>query len=62
MNILMDFSDRLVVGVYTKLNDNSVLKVFCWMDKWHGMTMDDIRALEDKTKRELDEERSKVRY
>ena len=30
------------------------------MDKWHGMTMDDIRALEEKTKLELDEERSKV--
>jgi len=30
------------------------------MDKWHGMTMQDIRDLEEKTKRELDEERSKV--
>ena len=30
------------------------------MDKWHGMTMQDIRDLEDKTKRELDEERAKV--
>jgi len=27
-------------------------------DKWHGMTMEDIRALEDKTKKELDIERS----
>ena len=31
------------------------------MDKWHGLTMDDIRALEDQTKLELDEERAKVR-
>ena len=30
------------------------------MDKWHGMTMDDIRALEEQTKLELDEERAKV--
>ena len=30
------------------------------MDKWHGMTMEDIRALEEKTKKELDEERGKV--
>ncbi|UYV71421.1 PITPNB, partial [Cordylochernes scorpioides] len=30
-------------------------QVFCWLDKWHGMTMQDIRELEDKTKRELDE-------
>ena len=31
--------------------------VFCRMDKWHGMSMDDIRALEVITKRRLDEER-----
>lgn len=24
------------------------------MDRWHGMTMEDIRRLEDKTKQELD--------
>ena len=35
------------------------LQVFCWTDKWYGMTMEDIRALEEKTKAELDEERSK---
>ena len=29
------------------------------MDKWHGMTMEDIRALEEETKLELDEERAK---
>ena len=29
-------------------------KVFCWMDRWHGLTMADIRAIEDKTKEELD--------
>jgi len=33
-------------------------QVFCWTDKWHGMTMEGIRALEDKTKKELDIERS----
>lgn len=32
-------------------------QVFCWIDRWHGMTMDDIRALEDKTKEELDKQR-----
>lgn len=25
------------------------------MDKWYGLTMDDIRAIEDRTKTELDE-------
>ena len=24
-------------------------------DKWHGLTMEDIRAIEEATKRELDE-------
>ncbi|XP_041456301.1 phosphatidylinositol transfer protein alpha isoform-like [Lytechinus variegatus] len=32
-------------------------QVFCWLDKYHGMTIDDIRALEDKTKQDLDKER-----
>ena len=32
-------------------------QVFCWTDKWHGMTMEDIRALEDKTKEELENQR-----
>ena len=49
-------------------------QVFCWIDRYHGMTMDDIRALEEQvthhrlgipspnphqTKKELDEERAK---
>jgi len=32
-------------------------EVFCWTDKWHGLTMDDIREIEEKTKKELDEQR-----
>lgn len=32
-------------------------QVFCWMDSWYGLTMDDIRAIEDKTKEELDRQR-----
>lgn len=27
------------------------------MDRWYGLTMEDIRALEDKTKEELDKQR-----
>ena len=37
----------------------SFAQLFCWTDKWHGMTMDDIRALEEETKRKLDEDREK---
>jgi len=34
-------------------------QVFCWMDRWFGMTMEDIRAIEAKTKLELDEKRKR---
>lgn len=32
-------------------------QLFCWIDRWYGLTMEDIRALEDKTKEELDQQR-----
>jgi len=32
-------------------------QVFCLMDKWHGMTMEDIRRLEDKAKEELEQKK-----
>ncbi|CAG8470318.1 25167_t:CDS:10 [Racocetra persica] len=34
-------------------------QVFGWTDKWFGMTMEDIRVLEDKTKLDLEESLSK---
>lgn len=30
-------------------------EVFCWMDQWHGLTMADIRRMEDETKNKLKE-------
>jgi len=33
-------------------------QIYCWMNTWHGMTLEDIRALEDKTKAELEEARN----
>jgi len=33
-------------------------QMFCWTDLWHGLTMADIRAIEEETKRKLDEERN----
>lgn len=32
-------------------------QVFCSTDRWYGLTMDDIRAIEDKVKEELDKAR-----
>ncbi|XP_071537192.1 phosphatidylinositol transfer protein alpha isoform-like [Panulirus ornatus] len=32
-------------------------QVFCWLDQWYGLTIDDIRCLENRTKKELDQQR-----
>jgi hypothetical protein len=32
-------------------------QLVCWMDRWHGMSMADIRELEERTKAELDHAR-----
>lgn len=34
-------------------------QLFCWTDNWYGMTIQDIRDLEEKTKKDLDEQRDK---
>ncbi|KAL1110597.1 hypothetical protein AAG570_008125, partial [Ranatra chinensis] len=33
-------------------------QVFCWIDRWYGLTMEDIRNIEEKTKEELDRQRN----
>ncbi|ORX62693.1 phosphatidylinositol transfer protein [Hesseltinella vesiculosa] len=33
-------------------------QLFCWTDEWYGMTIEDIRNMEEKTKKELDEKHS----
>ena len=35
-------------------------QVYSWLDQWHGLTMEDIRRIEDETKKELDEKRHKA--
>ena len=40
--------------MYPRLFRNFHRQVFCWMDEWYGMTMDDIRRIEAETKQELD--------
>lgn len=41
-----------------RLFTNFHRQVFCWMDRWHGLTMEDIREIEEKTKEELDKQRN----
>jgi len=48
---------KFIVNAERRLFTNFHRQVFCWLDKWHDMTMDDIRELEDKTKADLDKQR-----
>ncbi|XP_048374635.1 phosphatidylinositol transfer protein alpha isoform [Sphaerodactylus townsendi] len=42
-----------------RLFTNFHRQLFCWLDKWVDLTMEDIRRMEDDTKRQLDEMRQK---
>ncbi|KAF2360851.1 Phosphatidylinositol transfer protein [Trinorchestia longiramus] len=47
--------EKIIQDAERRLFTNFHRQVFCWMDRWHGLTMEDIRRLEDKTKEELSE-------
>ena len=49
--------ESFIMTTERRLFTNFHRQVFCWTDKWHGMTMQDIRELEDKTKEELEKQR-----
>ncbi|XP_014681978.1 PREDICTED: phosphatidylinositol transfer protein alpha isoform-like isoform X2 [Priapulus caudatus] len=49
--------ENFIQNSYPRLFTNFHRQVFCWIDNWFGLTMYDIRVLEDKTKHELDEQR-----
>jgi len=49
--------ENFITSTERRLFLNFHRQVFCWTDRWHGMTMADIRALEDKTKDELEKQR-----
>ncbi|KAJ7309107.1 hypothetical protein JRQ81_008438 [Phrynocephalus forsythii] len=42
-----------------RLFTNFHRQLFCWLDRWVDLTMEDIRRMEDETKRQLDEMREK---
>jgi len=46
--------ESIIVNAVERLLRNFHRQVFCWIDKWFGMTIEDIRMLEDKTKEDLD--------
>merc|ERR1712029_565644 len=43
----------LIVSSERKLITTFHRNMFCWMDNWYGLTMADIRSLEEKTQRDL---------
>ncbi|XP_046559607.1 phosphatidylinositol transfer protein alpha isoform-like [Haliotis rubra] len=49
--------EKMIMKQEQRLFTNFHREVFCWMDQWYGLTMSDIRALEDKTKEDLDKSR-----
>jgi len=56
---LQDRVENFIHTTEKRIFTNFHRQVFCWIDKWHGMTMEDIRALEEETKKNLDDAREK---
>jgi len=52
------FQSRVESFVHQKaLRDVFLLghrQAFCWMDEWYGLTLEDVRKIEEETQRELD--------
>ena len=51
--------ESVIVRAVRRLLQNFHRRLFCWMDKWHGLTIEDIRKIEEQTKEELDKLRTK---
>jgi len=49
--------EKIIMGSVRRLLFTFHRQVVCWLDKWYGMTIQDIRDLEDKTKKDLDDMR-----
>jgi len=55
--LLQNKVENFISKTERRIFTNFHRQLFCWLDKWHGLTMDDIRRIEEKTKEELDEQR-----
>ncbi|XP_033748017.1 phosphatidylinositol transfer protein alpha isoform-like [Pecten maximus] len=49
--------ERFIQTQEKRIFTNFHRQVFCWMEKWFGLTMEDIREIERKTKEDLDRQR-----
>lgn len=48
---------NLIMHQEERLFRNFHRQVFCWIDQWYGMTMNQIRELEEQIAKDLDKER-----
>ncbi|XP_077996216.1 phosphatidylinositol transfer protein alpha isoform-like isoform X1 [Glandiceps talaboti] len=55
--LLQDRVESMINKTERRIFTNFHRQLFCWLDKWHGLTMEDIRRIEAETKKELDEQR-----
>ncbi len=51
--------ESFICGYEERLFAQFHRKIWCWSGDWYGMTLEDIRRLEDKTKEDLEEQRTK---
>ncbi|KAK7471648.1 hypothetical protein BaRGS_00035695, partial [Batillaria attramentaria] len=56
---LQDKVEKFIIKQEKRLFNTFHRQVFCWMDKWYGLTTEDVRRFEEETKHELDEQRNK---
>lgn len=45
--------ENFMMGIEFDLFTKFHRQVYCWLDEWFGMSMDDVRAFELKTKEDL---------
>jgi hypothetical protein len=50
--------EKIIMNVERRVFTRFHRQVCCWLDKWYGLTLEDIRRIEDETKRELDQMRT----
>ncbi|KNC74539.1 phosphatidylinositol transfer protein alpha isoform [Sphaeroforma arctica JP610] len=46
--------EKVVMDSNERLHRNFHRQLYCWMDKWHGLSMKDIRKLEAQAKADID--------
>ncbi|XP_019950382.1 phosphatidylinositol transfer protein alpha isoform-like [Paralichthys olivaceus] len=50
--------EKMIQKMEKRIFTNFHRQLFCWLDKWIDLSMDDIRRMEDETKNELDKLRA----